>query len=176
MRSCRSRGWKPGLRQRLRRRESGRGGSAPRSHFASAHSFGLRLSGVRGTFLYLQCNDFEFPAPNDLRAWSATFRTTKQLHRAERALGATSGAKNLDRDIFHHETRTLQPGVLAGHFVTRKKSLLDYAGHGPQLEVHSIDLNAAALRLFFGQFDDAHGDGKFVHVIPYSRAHGAPAR
>src|SRR3984893_12569407 len=103
-----SRGWRQDSRRKLRRRESGREGIGPQRRSASAHSFGLQSNGVRGAFLYLQCNDFEFLALQDLRAWSAAFRTTKQLYRDEGALRPAIGTKDHHGNLFNHQARTLE--------------------------------------------------------------------
>src|SRR5580704_7573955 len=118
MQSSPSRGWRPGSRRKLRRRESGREAIVPLHHFASEHSFELQSNGVRGAFLYLQCNHFKFLALHDLRAWSSALRTTKQLDRAERALRPAIGTKDHHGNLFNHQARILKWSILAGHFIT----------------------------------------------------------
>src|SRR5580704_11352504 len=107
MPSCPSRGSRPGSLQKHRRRESVPAEPAPLHHSASARSCGLRSSGVRCAFLYLQCNHFEFFALYNLRSWGSALRTAKQLNCAERTLCPAGGTKDNDGDVLDHEMRTL---------------------------------------------------------------------
>jgi hypothetical protein len=61
-----------------------------------------------------------------------------------------TGTKDHHGNLFNHQARTLQWSILAGHFITGEECRFHHAGKGPELQVHSIDLNAAALCLLLG--------------------------
>src|SRR5262245_34686845 len=167
----------PGLETILRTktpasRKRSRSARASRSFCFSTFLLTSISRGCRCMLFILQFQSFEFqssqfhlPTLHNFRRRCAADGATKRLDRSERAFSSALRARGNDRHFLDQQARSGKRSVFAGQLICEKQRILSYAGKLSKTEMDGSDFAVVARCFFLGTFDDAKGDGQFVHKI-----------
>jgi hypothetical protein len=97
-----------------------------------------------------------------------TLWTTELVYGGGSPILLTTLTVDDQRNRLDLQARSLQPSSIASQFVREKKRCLVDTGEDSELQMHNLDIKAAAtLGLFNDLIDHADCNREFVHELPF---------